>query len=182
MPDVSSETDYPIRDLIDATGDGWGAPFGRSTNDQFIYHTLQQAFRQSEEMLSEGADLPLIIARPIMPAPAKEAYDAGGHYWGVGDQVWQVNLYWEFNDPAAISLDELDLSVTEVNGKPVVPAHFYMRGYKDEVADEIHKRRSYVNGSYVNEFSPVVRIWNDVESYSYERAKEAILNKENVLV
>jgi hypothetical protein len=30
------------------------------------------------------------IVRPIMPNPYEDAYDAGGAYWGLGNQVWRI--------------------------------------------------------------------------------------------
>ena len=44
------------------------------------------------EKLSED-EIELVVARPIIPDPYAEAYDAADAYWGLGPQVWQVNLH-----------------------------------------------------------------------------------------
>jgi len=52
-------------------GGSYGAPMGRQSDD-----------------LSKGATE--AIVRPIMPNPYEDAYDAGGVYWGLGNQVWRI--------------------------------------------------------------------------------------------
>ena len=180
--------DYPVFGLTDATGsEGIGAPFGRDNTDKAIYKHLQELLTGRDEEISSV----VAIARPIMPDPYNYDYDATGHYWGIGNQVWQVTLHWHFSDPSITFPDEEPTrteedsktifkakpKTIEVNGQNVVSAVFYVREQRTALKQKIEQRRPYLENH-----NPVYWIWNDVDSYSYDRAKEAILSKENVLV